>query len=33
VDWINLVQDRPVACLCEHGNESSVSINDGELLD
>jgi hypothetical protein len=29
VDWINLAQK---ACSCEHGNEPSVSINDGEFL-
>jgi hypothetical protein len=29
VDWIHLAQDKPVAGICEHGNEVLVSIKRG----
>jgi hypothetical protein len=32
VGWIHLVQDRPVADSCEHGNETSDSTECWEFL-
>jgi hypothetical protein len=32
VDWLHLAQS-PVAGFCEHGNEPSVYIKDGEFPD
>jgi hypothetical protein len=33
VDWIDLAQDRPVECFCEHGNKHSESIKYWEILE
>ena len=33
VDWMELAQDRQVACACEFGDERSGSIKCGEFLD
>jgi hypothetical protein len=33
-DWIYVAQDRhPVVCRCEHGNETSRTVNRGEFPD
>jgi hypothetical protein len=32
VNWIHLVQERPVAGSCEHGNETSVFIKGEKFL-
>jgi hypothetical protein len=33
VDWVHLAQKSPMVSSCEHSNESSDSIKDGEILD